>query len=309
MIRPVFIAPQPTEGLLKAHVFPMEKYGLVRADLEATGEVPAAEWRLASPATRDQLRLVHTDAYLDDLFACRWTERTIDSELPLDEGLVTAFVGFTGGTIAACRAALESGLAVHVGGGLHHAFADRAEGFCYLNDIAVGIRVLQRDGAITRAAVIDCDVHQGNGTARIFAGDDSVFTFSIHQENLYPFAKERGDLDVGLDDPIGDELYLDALDAALGVVFGIGRPEFVVYQAGADPFAGDLLGSLGLSKAGLAERDRRVLTACAERGIPCAVTLGGGYAADTADTVAIHAATCRAALAAAPVLAESRAAQ
>jgi acetoin utilization deacetylase AcuC-like enzyme len=308
MIRPVFIAPVPLpqDGLLGEHVFPLEKYGLVRAALEAAGDVSVDEWRVAAPATSDELRLVHTAEYLDDLESLRWSERTLHSELPLDELVVALFRGFTGGTIAACRAAVEGGLAVNIGGGLHHAFADHAEGFCYLNDIAVGIRVLQRDGAIARAAVIDCDVHQGNGTARIFAGDDSVFTFSIHQQDLYP-AKERSDLDVGLDDPIGDGLYLAALDAALGVVFALGAPDFVVYQAGADPFEGDRLGNLGLTRAGLAERDRRVLVACAERGIPCAITLGGGYAAETEDTVAIHVATCRAAIRAAPVLAARRA--
>lgn len=308
MPRPVFIAPPPLEGLLGEHVFPMEKYALVRAALEVSGEVPAAAWRVAPAARREDLERVHTAEYLDDLFALAWTPRTLDSELPLDEAVVEAFVRFTGGTIEACRRALRSGVAVHVGGGFHHAFADHAEGFCYLNDIAVGIRVLQHEGAIGRAAVIDCDVHQGNGTARIFAGDDSVFTFSIHQQRLYP-EKERGDLDVGLDDPIGDGLYLAALDAALGVLFALGRPDLVVYQAGADPYAGDRLGNLGLSLAGLAERDRRVLAACAAHGVPCAITLGGGYAVDTADTVAIHVGTCRAALAATPVLAGRRPAQ
>jgi len=310
MTRPAFIAPVPLPeaGLLGEHVFPLEKYGLVRAALEAAGDVSPGAWRIAPPATDDELRLVHTAEYLDDIASLRWTERTLHSELPLDALVVSLFRGFTGGTIAACRAAVAEGVGVNVGGGLHHAFADHAEGFCYFNDIAVGIRVLQREGAIERAAVIDCDVHQGNGTARIFAGDDSVFTFSIHQEHLYP-EKQRSDLDVGLDDPIGDELYLRALDASLGVVFALGAPDFVVYQAGADPYAGDRLGNLGLSFADLAERDRRVLSACAERGIPCAVTLGGGYAADTDDTVAIHVATCRAAIAIAPALAARRAAQ
>ncbi len=308
MSRPAFIAPVPFEGTLDGHIFPMEKYGLVRAALEAAGDVPSAEWIATRAATRDELRLVHDEEYLDDFLGLRMTARTMPCELPLDERIVAMFLGFAGGTVLACRAALERGLAVHVGGGLHHAYADHAEGFCYLNDIAIGIRAMQREGRIARAAVIDCDVHQGNGTARIFAGDDSVFTFSIHQERLYP-EKERSDLDVSLDDPIGDTLYLLALDAALGVVFGLARPELVVYQAGADPYVGDMLGNLGLTMAGLAERDRRVLAACAEHAVPCAITLGGGYARETADTVAIHAATGRAAIVAAPLLAARRATQ
>ncbi len=308
MCRPAFIAPPPFEGILDGHVFPMEKYRLVRAELEAAGDVAPDEWLVAPAATREELLRVHDAEYLDDFLGMRLTPRTMPSELPLDERMVAVFTGFAGGTVLACRAALERGIAVNVGGGLHHAYADHAEGFCYLNDIAIGIRAMQVEGRIERAAVIDCDVHQGNGTARIFAGDDSVFTFSIHQERLYP-EKERSDLDIGLDDPIGDALYLQALDAALGVVFGLARPELVVYQAGADPYVEDMLGNLGLTMAGLAERDRRVLAACAEHAVPCAVTLGGGYARDTADTVSIHAATCRAAIAAAPHLAGGRAAQ
>jgi acetoin utilization deacetylase AcuC-like enzyme len=298
MKRPVFFHHDAYQADLGGHVFPMEKYGLVRRALLDGGDTTEADWRLAEPATRDELGLVHTDAYLDDFLAARWTARTMSSELPLDPDIVRAFLLFAGGTIGACREALARGVAVNVGGGFHHAFADHAEGFCYLNDIAVGIRVLQRDGAIRRAAVIDCDLHQGNGTAHIFAGDDSVFTFSIHQERLYP-EKQASDLDVGLDDPAGDARYLAALDRALDVVFERGAPEFVVYQAGADPFEEDQLGNLGISQAGLRERDRRVFAACASRGVPCAVTFGGGYARRVEDTVAIHAATCREALAAA----------
>lgn len=296
MPRPVFLHHDDYEADLGAHVFPMEKYGLVRRALLAAGDIGDADILPAVPATLDELRLVHTENYLEDFLGARWTERTRSSELPLDDAVVRAFLRFTGGTITACREAMARGFAVNLGGGFHHAFAGHAEGFCYLNDIAVGIRVLQKDGRIRRAAVIDCDLHQGNGTARIFAGDDDVFTFSIHQERLYP-VKEKSDLDVGLDDPIGDRLYLAALDAALGVVFALGRPEFVVYQAGADPYEDDQLGNLGISMAGLAERDRRVLGACAAQGVPCAVTFGGGYARRVEDTVAIHAATCRETLA------------
>ena len=298
--RPVFFHHELYQADLGAHVFPMEKYGLVRRALLASGETTPEDWREAPEAAVADLALVHSAAYLDDFLHARWTPRTAASELPLDARVVTAFVRFTGGTIGAAREALERGFAVNVGGGFHHAFADHAEGFCYLNDLAVAIRVLQREERIRRAAVIDCDLHQGNGTARIFAGDDDVFTFSIHQERLYP-VKQVSDLDVGLDDPAGDATYLAALDRALPVVFARGRPEFVLYQAGADPFAEDQLGNLGISLAGLRERDRRVLAACAAHGVPCAVTFGGGYARRVEDTVTIHANTCRETLAAAGV--------
>jgi acetoin utilization deacetylase AcuC-like enzyme len=298
MPRPTFHYHDGYRAELGAHVFPMEKYGLVRRALLDGGDTDAADWREAVPATRAELALVHTEAYLDDFLAARWTPRTMSSELPLDAGVVDAYRLSAGGTIAACRDALDRGVAVNVGGGFHHAFADHAEGFCYVNDIAVAIRVLQQEGAIRRAAVIDCDLHQGNGTAHIFADDPTVFTFSIHQERLYP-VKQASDLDVGLDDPAGDAVYLAALDGALETVFARGEPELVVYQAGADPFAEDQLGNLGISLAGLRERDRRVFAACTRRRVPCAVTFGGGYARRVADTVAIHVATCREALAAA----------
>ena len=296
MDRPVFFHHELYQADLRGHVFPMEKYGLVRRALLDGGDTSPGDWRLAAPATQAELLLVHTPEYLDDFLHARWTHRTEPSELPLDPAVVRAFLLFTGGTIAACREAMARGFAVNVGGGFHHAFADHAEGFCYLNDIAVGIRVLLEDQAIRRAAVIDCDLHQGNGTAHIFQGDERVFTFSIHQERLYP-VKQESDLDIGLDDPAGDARYLAALDAALPVVFERGRPEFVVYQAGADPYEEDQLGNLGITMSGLRERDRRVLGACADRGVPCAVTFGGGYARRVEDTVAIHAGTCREALA------------
>jgi acetoin utilization deacetylase AcuC-like enzyme len=196
----------------------------------------------------------------------------------------------TGGTIAAATAALEDGAAAHLGGGLHHAFANHGEGFCPLNDVAVAIRVLQRERDLRRAAVVDCDVHHGNGTSMIFERDPDVFTFSIHQQLNYPFFKPRSDLDVGLEDGAGDERYLAALAAALPRVLE-GRPEIVVYLAGADPFAGDRLGGLTLTRAGLLARDRLVIDAAREAGIPLATVLAGGYAANVADTVDIHVAT------------------
>jgi len=281
------------------HVFPVEKFARVRAHLVSSREIEAGDIVEPSVAPRGELLRAHTPEYLDDLDALRWTHRTRMSELPLTTEIVRAYRLAAGGTTLAARGALERGCGINLGGGFHHASADRAEGFCYLNDLAVAVRVLQHEGRIRRAAVVDLDVHQGNGTALIFAGDESVFTLSVHQEMNYPVPKERSTLDVGLDDRTGDEEYLRRLDPALEAVWSFG-PEIVLYQAGADPYVEDQLGGLALTLAGLEARDRRVLEGCARRGIPAVVTLGGGYARRVEDTVAIHAATCRVALAAVP---------
>lgn len=276
-------------------MFPMEKFALLRQRLVTEGEVAENEILGPAPAPREDLLLAHTAAYLDDLEQLRWTPRTRDSELALAPDIVRAYVLAAGGTTLAAREALVRGCAVNLSGGFHHAFADHAAGFCYINDLAVTIRVMQRDSAVRRAAVVDCDVHQGNGTARIFHGDDSVFTFSIHQETNYPGVKEPSDLDIGLDNGTGDEEYGRRLAEGLERVWDF-APELVLYQAGADPYAEDQLGGLALSREGLAERDRMVLEGCAVRGIPVAVTLGGGYARRLEDTVQIHFQTCHIAL-------------
>jgi acetoin utilization deacetylase AcuC-like enzyme len=295
MRRPAFIFHPEYGPEIGAHVFPIEKYALTRRRLLDEGDTLPDDWLEPEPATRDELLLVHTREYLEDLEACRWTPRTRFSEFPLTPEIVRAGVRGAGGSVRACREALERGFAVNCGGGLHHAFADLAAGFCYINDIAVGVRAVQHDRLVRRAAVIDCDLHQGNGTARIFSGDDSVFTFSIHQENLYP-AKEKSDWDIGLEDGAGDERYLFALGRALPRLMEMAQPDLVVYQAGADPYEDDQLGNLGISREGLRERDRLVLGECARRGVACAVTFGGGYARRPADTVTIHVNTCRMAL-------------
>jgi acetoin utilization deacetylase AcuC-like enzyme len=250
------------------------------------------------PATRALLAAAHEDAYLDDLEALRWTPRTQYSELPLTREIVDAFALGASGTTQAARLALRHGAAAHLGGGLHHAYAGHAEGFCYLNDLAVAARVMLREGLVSRVAVVDLDVHQGNGTAHIFRDDPAVFTLSVHQENNYPVPKEHSDLDVGLDDGTGDDAYLAALAPALDRVWAF-APELVLYQAGADPFEDDQLGGLRLSFAGLEARDRAVIEGCARRGIAVATTLGGGYARRFEDTVRIHATTSRLALTAA----------
>ncbi len=277
------------------HVFPVEKYRLLLERLFAAGEIAPGEVLEPSPASRQDLLLVHTPDYLADLEALRWTPRTAYSELPLTAEIVRAYVLAAGGTTLAAREALRRGVGINLGGGFHHAYADLASGFCYVNDLAVAIRVLQREGRIRRAAVVDCDLHQGNGTAVIFQQSPEVFTFSIHQEHLYP-VKERSDLDIGLDDFTEDREYLGLLERALPRVLGEHAPEIVLYQAGADPYREDQLGSLRLTLEGLERRDRMVLEGCAERGIPVVVTLGGGYARRVSDTVRIHHQTCRIAL-------------
>jgi acetoin utilization deacetylase AcuC-like enzyme len=276
------------------HVFPVEKFDLVRRSLIAAGDLREEDVILAAPAAREDLLLVHTPAYLDDLAELRWTPRTSCSELPLTAEIVSAYCLAAGGTTQAARAALDLGVGINLGGGFHHAYADLASGFCYINDLAVAIRVLARDGRIRRAAVVDADVHQGNGTAHLFRADPEVFTFSIHQQHLYP-VKEQSDLDIGLENFTGDEEFNGRLAEGLERVWAH-RPEIVLYQAGADPYEEDQLGSLRLTFAGLEQRDRLVIDGCADRGIPVVVTLGGGYARNVTDTVRIHARTCQLAL-------------
>ena len=278
------------------HLFPMEKFGLLRQRLVDAGDVAGDAFLEPAPASREDLLRVHTAEYLDDLEQLRWTLRTMSSELPLAADIVRAYQLAAGGTTLAAREALARGFGVNLGGGFHHAYPDHAEGFCYLNDIAVAIRTLQHEGRVRRAAVVDCDVHQGNGTARAFRGDDTVFTLSLHQQRNYPTPKEPGDLDVGLEDGTGDAEYLERLALALERIWE-SAPELVIYQAGADAYREDQLGGLGLTLEGLEARDRMVLEGCARRGVPAAVTLGGGYARRLEDTVQIHLATCRLALA------------
>jgi len=280
------------------HVFPTAKYAGVHAALVASGHLADGVDLSPPPATRALLELAHDTEYLDDLDALRWTPRTQYSELPLTREIVEAFSHGASGTAQTARLALAHGAAAHLGGGLHHAYAGHAEGFCYLNDLAVAARAVQHEGLAARVAIVDLDVHQGNGTASIFRGDESVFTLSLHQEHNYPEPKEQGDLDLGLEDGTEDEAYLAALAPALERVWAF-APQLVLYQAGADPFHDDLLGGLRLSFAGLEARDRAVIDGCAARGIAVATTLGGGYSRQFEDLVRIHATTSRLALEAA----------
>lgn len=271
---------------LLGHIFPVVKYRLA---LEAALRqcVVSREDLIEAPrASREDLLLVHTPEYLDDLIDLRWTHRTQPSEMALTDEIVECYIYAAGGTLEAGRQALEGMTCVHIGGGFHHAYPDHAEGFCYLNDVAVAIARLRADGHAVKAAAIDCDLHQGNGTAYIFRDEPDVFTFSIHQENNYP-PKERSDLDIGLPDGADDALYLKRLGVVSEILDGH-EPDIVFYLAGADPFLGDQLGGLALTKDGLRRRDRLVFEACRERSIPVTVVLAGGYAADVADDVDIH---------------------
>jgi acetoin utilization deacetylase AcuC-like enzyme len=273
------------------HVWPISKYRLLREALGARSAILAPE-----PAAWDDLARVHTADYLNKIRSGTLSfEEIARLELPWSRELAEGFRLMVGGTILAAERALDAGASVHLGGGFHHAFADHGEGFCMFNDVAVAIRRLRHDGRIRRAAVVDCDVHHGNGTAMIFAGDADVFTFSIHQQNNYPNWKPPSDLDIGLPDGTRDDGYLGKLDEGLQAVAGH-KPEVVAYVAGADPFKEDQLGGLSLTKEGLRRRDRMVFDACRNAAAPVFVTLAGGYARRVEDTVDIHAATIEEAL-------------
>jgi len=278
------------------HVFPVEKYRLLHDRLVAEGLVGAEEFLLPEPATDDELLLVHTRTYLQRLeeLVDRPMAAILEFEAPFPREVADAVRYATGGTILACEVALRDGTAaLNLGGGFHHAFPDHGEGFCFINDVAVAIRVVQAGGLARRVAVIDCDLHQGNGTAAVFRRDPDVFTFSIHQELLYPLPKQQSTLDVGLEEGAGDETYLAAMERHVPRILDSHRPELVLYLAGADPFEDDQLGDLGLTKAGLRRRDEIVLGAARERGLPVALVLAGGYARRTEDVVDIHLDTCR----------------
>lgn len=278
------------------HVFPTAKYDLICEQLIARGLVDAEAIVEPAPATWDELGLVHAADYLTRLREGRLTFGEIAQlELPWSHEAVEGFRLMAGGTLLAARCALADGLAVHVGGGLHHAYPDHGEGFCMFNDVAVAVRVLQREARVDRVAIVDADVHHGNGTAAIFTGDPRVFTLSLHQANNYPAVKPPSTLDVHLPDGVSDEAYLRALEPALAAVIAH-RPAIAFYLAGADPYHDDQLGGLSLTREGLRRRDALVLSAFAAAGVAVVVTLAGGYARHVEDTVAIHVATIEEAL-------------
>jgi acetoin utilization deacetylase AcuC-like enzyme len=274
------------------HRFPIAKYARLRERVIAEGIVPAECVHDPARVSRDDLLLVHTANYVD-----RFTRGALtpDEErrlgFPWSEALVERAYRAAGGTSEAVRAALDEGIAMNLAGGTHHAFPSHGEGFCVFNDVAIAIRALQRDGLIDRAAVIDLDVHQGNGTNAIFTDDDRVFTFSMHGGRNYPFRKVGGSLDIELADRTGDDAYLALLADTLPRVIEAARADVIVYLAGADPHEHDRLGRLALTFDGLARRDWMVLDQCREVGIPVAVTVAGGYSDPIDDTVQVHVTT------------------
>jgi acetoin utilization deacetylase AcuC-like enzyme len=284
-----FVLPLP-EG----HKFPMAKYSRLRERILAEGLIAPGDLHEAPLAALDDLRLVHDSEYVDAVIG-----GTVPADVqrrigfPWSPQMVERSRRSVGATIAAAIAALEDGAAANLAGGTHHAFADRGEGFCVFNDVAVAARVLQRDLHARRIAVVDLDVHQGNGTAAIFAGDPSVFTFSMHGDKNFPFRKEASDLDVALADGTGDEEYLALLDRHLREVLNRHQPDFVFYLAGADPFEGDRLGRLKMTIDGLRRRDEIVMEACTRARLPVAISMSGGYAHDIDAIVTIHSNTIR----------------
>src|SRR5262245_44489156 len=288
-----------TVALPTNHRFPIAKYALLRDAVLASGLVAPAHIHEPDRASVESLRLVHTERYVQAVLSGTLSDaeqRRIG--LPWSESLVERSFRAVGGTCEAATAALDLGVTMNLAGGTHHAFPDHGEGFCVFNDVAVAIRSLQRTGRIRRAAVIDLDVHQGNGTHAIFTGDPSVFTFSMHGGRNYPFHKVAGSLDIELADGTGDEEYLECLRENLPRVLAASRPDLVIYLAGADPHEGDRLGRLRLTFDGLARRDALAVESCREVGIPIAITIAGGYGHDIETTVEAHVRTVKVALAA-----------
>jgi acetoin utilization deacetylase AcuC-like enzyme len=283
-----FVLPLP-EG----HRFPMRKYSRLRERVAA--ELPAVQLRVPVAASDEELLRVHDAGYVERVVTGTLTAAEVRRiGFSWSPGMVERSRRSVGATVEAARSALQAGIAANLAGGTHHARADRGEGFCVFNDVAVAVRAMQAEGRAARFAVVDCDVHQGNGTAGIFAGDASVFTFSVHGAGNYPFHKEPGDLDVALEDGAGDDAYLDAISTGLDAA--LARPvDLTFYVSGADAYSGDRLGRLAVGKAALAERDRRVLAACDAAGCGVVVVMAGGYAADVEDTVDIHVNTVAAA--------------
>ena len=280
------------------HVFPVEKYRLIKERLEASGALSSADLRTPQPAEVEDVLRVHTQSYWTKIAEGAFTpneERLL--ELPFSPELREASLLCAGGTTLAGHLAISQGRSVHLGGGFHHAFADHGEGFCLLNDVGIAAATLIEAQEVDRILIVDLDVHHGNGTASIFTNEARVFTFSIHHQWNYPALKPPGDLDIGLDDGVGDEEYMQLLREHLPGVLEEHRPQLILYLAGADPYEADQLGGLGLSFEGLRGRDEFVLNTATEAETAVAVTLAGGYAIRPSDTVAIHCGTVEAALA------------
>ncbi len=288
----LFYAATSLQTLPAGHRFPMGKYEILRQRLAA--ELPQLQLQLADPASDGELALVHTPAYVQAVVRGELSasaQREIG--FPWSEGMVERARRSVGATVSAARLAMQQGIAANLAGGTHHAYADKGSGFCVFNDVAVAARLLQTEVArqskhVFQVAVIDLDVHQGNGTARIFRQDPSVFTLSMHGAKNFPFRKEQSDLDIDLPDGCTDGLYLSQLQAALAQLEARCSPDVVFYLAGADPHEGDRLGRLKLSFEGLQERDRMVFEWAWRKRVPLAMAMAGGYGKEIADTVQVQ---------------------
>lgn len=299
------------------HVFRADKFRLIRERLLQQGIADESDFLAPEPATERDVLLVHSAHYVNKLMEGSLSAREeLQMEIPYSPQIVDAFLLHTGGSILAAERALQDGVCVNIGGGFHHAFPDHGEGFCMINDFAIAIRVLQKQGRIRRAMTVDCDVHQGNGTAAIFGGSgtrqnvlpsssapvlgvsgeamvnhgtaNDVFTISLHQEHNYPYVKPASSIDVNLPDGCGDAEYLAWLDNALSSGLRQFDPELICYVAGADPFSEDQLGGLNLTMEGLKQRDELIFRVARARNIPIMTVYAGGYATDVEDTVTIH---------------------
>lgn len=281
-------------ALPEGHRFPIAKYGLLRETLLAEGVVPPEAMHTPARAPLEDVRRVHSPEYITRLVSGTMPvaeQRVLG--FPWSEGLVERSFRASGGTLEAAEFALSAGIAMNLAGGTHHAFDSHGEGFCVLNDVAIAVRALRARGAIRRAAIVDLDVHQGNGTHAIFAADDDTFTFSMHGRRNYPFRKIAGTLDVELEDGTADAEYLEKLAEVLPRVLAASRADMVFYLAGADPHEGDTLGRLKLSFDGLMRRDALVLEAARAVGVPVAIAIAGGYGANIDDTVRVHVNTAK----------------
>lgn len=279
-----FVLPLPP-----GHRFPMQKYARLRERIEQADFRSDVELHIPPAATDEEILRAHTPGYLRQITRGDLTRaEVLRLGFPWSPELVERSRRSSGATISACRSALEHGFSANLAGGTHHAFAAHGEGFCLFNDSVIAARAMQAECRVERVAVIDCDVHQGNGTAAIAAGDATLFTFSIHSARNYPFEKMASDWDIELPDETGDEAYLQTLQAALPMVIERAQPDLVIYVSGADPYAGDRMGRLALTPAGLAARDRQVYETCLRRGIPVAVSMAGGYAPNIDEIVDIH---------------------
>ena len=279
-----FLIPLPAE-----HRFPMPKYARLRERVWQANLTQPADRIEAEPASDEVILRVHTPEYWQKVVTGTLSEKELRRiGFPWSPGLVERTRRSVGGTLGACRTALKEGLAANLAGGTHHAYPEHGEGYCVLNDVAIAARAMQAEDRARRVVIVDCDVHQGNGTAAIFAGDSSVYTFSVHGAKNFPFHKEPSDLDIALPDGSGDTEFLEAVRFGLETAIFQARADLAIYIAGADPFADDRLGRLKMSKAGLLERDRLVLEGCRAAGLPVAIVMGGGYSRDIDDTVDIH---------------------